>query len=424
VAATSDCVASTALASATGDVLLTLDERQEQLARSIGDGHRVFFGVAGSGKTLLLLARAKLLAEAGERRVLVLCFNKVLASWLRSVIAEGAITNPKHAAIEVLHFNAWASQILGSLGFLNDIAKEDRDGILGERLLNSLEQPGSKRYDSILVDEAHTFDPTWFKCCVQALGDEANGNLMIVSDGSQSLYRRDKFTWKNVGVIASGRTYSRRFRLHINYRSTRQILEAAWSVLQPIYQGGDGEAETVEDTFPVVTPDIARAGRSGPRPRLVKGVLGKNMICREIKDLRSQGYCAQDIALIYPKHADWTWLTAELLKGVRDELGKDSNIGAIWITETEKTKERFSASDRGVRILTAHSALGLEFKAVVIVGLDLFQYGNGGIQEDERKLLYVAMTRAQERLVLLHPQAASPMLREMQASGTVDTDGA
>ena len=131
----------------------------------------------------------------------------------------------------------------------------------------------------------------------------------------------------------------------------------------------------------------------------------------------SQGDCAQEIALIYRKHADW-------LKGVRDELGQDSNIGAIWITETEKTKERFSASDRGVRILTAHSALGLEFKAVVIVGLDLFQYGNGGIQEDERKLLYVAMTRAQERLVLLHPQAASPMLRELQDSDTVDTDGA
>jgi hypothetical protein len=429
VVATSDCVASTALASATGDVLLTLDERQEQLARSIGDGHRVFYGVAGSGKTILLLARAKLLAEAGERRVLVLCFNKVLASWLRSVIAEGVITNPKHAAIKVLHFHAWASQILGRLGFLEDIAEKDKDRILGERLLNGLEQPGSKRYDSILVDEAQMFDPTWFNCCVKALGDlangnGANGNLMIVSDGIQSLYRRNKFKWKDVGVNASGRTSSKKFHLDVNYRSTRQILEAAWSVLQPIYPGGGGEAETLEDTFPVVTPDIARAARSGPRPRLVKGVLDVNMICQEIRDLMSQGYCAQDIALIYRKHANGLCVTAELLKGVREELGQDSNIGAIWITETEKTKERFSASDRGVRILTAHSALGLDFKAVVIVGLDLFQYGNGGIQKEERKLLYVAMTRAQERLVLLHERWASPMLRELQDSDTVDTDGA
>jgi superfamily I DNA/RNA helicase len=415
---------STALASATGDVLVTLDAQQEQLARSIGDGHRVFFGVAGSGKTLLLLARAKLLAEAGEKQVLVLCYNKVLAAWLGSAIAESKIANPKHAAIEVLHFHAWATQILGSLGFLYEIERDAADRVLGERLLKGLEQPGSKRYASILVDEAHTFDPTWFKCCVNALRDPASGNLMIVSDGSQSLYKRDKFKWKDVGVNASGRTISKKFRLHVNYRSTREILEAAWSVLQPAYQGsgqGEGEAETVEDTFPVVTPNIAQAKHSGPRPRLVKRVFGVNAICGEIKDLVAQGYRPQDIALIYPKHSDRTWLTVELLEGVRDELGQDSKIGAVWITETKETKKHFSASDRGVRILTAHSALGLEFKAVVIVGLDLFHSTIRGVQEPERKLLYVAMTRARERLVLLHPPNESPMLREMQASGTVDT---
>jgi hypothetical protein len=423
-AATRGSVMSAALASATGDVLVTLDAQQEQLARSIGDGHRVFFGVAGSGKTLLLLARAKLLAEAGEKQVLLLCYNKVLAAWLGSAIAESKIANPKHAAIEVLHFHAWATQILGSLGFLDGI-KEGKDRVLGERLLKGLERPGSKRYASILVDEAHTFDPTWFKCCVNALRDPASGNLMIVSDGSQSLYKRDKFKWKDVGVNASGRTISKKFRLHVNYRSTREILEAAWSVLRPAYQGsgqGEGEAETVEDTFPVVTPDIAQAKHSGPLPRLVKRVLGVNAICGEVKDLMAQGFRPQDIALIYPKLSDRTWLTAELLKGVRDELDQDSKIGAIWITETKNTKKRFSASDRGVRILTAHSALGLEFKAVVIVGLDLFHSTIRGVQEPERKLLYVAMTRARERLVLLHPLDESPMIREMQASGTVDTD--
>jgi hypothetical protein len=43
--------------------LAVLDLRQERNARALGDGHRIVYGVAGSGKTVLLIARAKLLAE-------------------------------------------------------------------------------------------------------------------------------------------------------------------------------------------------------------------------------------------------------------------------------------------------------------------------------------------------------------------------
>src|SRR5262249_22288160 len=53
--------------------LEVLDAQQEQAARSLGSGHHVVFGVAGSGKTVLLLARARLLAaQEPARRVLFL----------------------------------------------------------------------------------------------------------------------------------------------------------------------------------------------------------------------------------------------------------------------------------------------------------------------------------------------------------------
>jgi len=39
--------------------LVVLDRRQENNARKIGEGHRIIYGVAGSGKTVLLIARAK-----------------------------------------------------------------------------------------------------------------------------------------------------------------------------------------------------------------------------------------------------------------------------------------------------------------------------------------------------------------------------
>ena len=46
------------------DVMRVMDLQQEQLARSLGDGHRVIHGVAGSGKTMILGYRAEYLAKA------------------------------------------------------------------------------------------------------------------------------------------------------------------------------------------------------------------------------------------------------------------------------------------------------------------------------------------------------------------------
>ena len=67
--------------------LVVLDLRQERNARAIGDGHRIVYGVAGSGKTVLLIARAKMLAEDPEKRVLVLCYNRLLAQHLATALA-------------------------------------------------------------------------------------------------------------------------------------------------------------------------------------------------------------------------------------------------------------------------------------------------------------------------------------------------
>jgi DNA helicase-2/ATP-dependent DNA helicase PcrA len=63
-------------------------------------------------------------------------------------------------------------------------------------------------------------------------------------------------------------------------------------------------------------------------------------------------------------------------------------------------------SEKGVSLMTLHSAKGLEFRTVVVAGLEngvLPHFNSQGAQEDveeERRLLYVGMTRARERLFL------------------------
>jgi hypothetical protein len=85
--------------------LKVLDLRQERNARAIGGGHRIVYGVAGSGKTVLLIARAKLLAEDPQKRVLVLCYNKLLAQHLTTALAGTS-------GVRVSTFHGWAFTVV------------------------------------------------------------------------------------------------------------------------------------------------------------------------------------------------------------------------------------------------------------------------------------------------------------------------
>ena len=60
-----------------------------RIALDLGSGHQVLQGVAGSGKSEVVAARARILADAFPSwRILVLCYKLRLASWLRARIFE------------------------------------------------------------------------------------------------------------------------------------------------------------------------------------------------------------------------------------------------------------------------------------------------------------------------------------------------
>jgi hypothetical protein len=81
------------------EILQVMDREQECLARAVGKGHRMVRGVAGSGKTLILVARARYLRECHpDWRILVVCYNRVLADWLRTKLGEDS-------RIEVMHYH-------------------------------------------------------------------------------------------------------------------------------------------------------------------------------------------------------------------------------------------------------------------------------------------------------------------------------
>ncbi|WP_232802285.1 nuclease-related domain-containing DEAD/DEAH box helicase [Alloalcanivorax mobilis] len=137
------------------DIVRVMDLQQEQLAKSMGDGHRVIHGVAGSGKTLILGYRCLHLARAVSKPILVLCFNITLAARLRSFIAEKGIEEK----VRVHHFHEWCGQQLKTY---------HADLIPGtapywEREVESVIQGVDKgqipraQYSAVMIDEGHDF---------------------------------------------------------------------------------------------------------------------------------------------------------------------------------------------------------------------------------------------------------------------------
>jgi hypothetical protein len=181
--------------------LTTLDLRQEGHARALGDGHRLVYGVAGSGKTVLLVARARLLSEQRpEAAILVLCFNVPLAAHLRRCLEDCK-------NVDVHHFDAWCKANGISRGWNPDESNTE----LGERLLQRLQsgQGDARRYDAVLIDEAQDFDPVWFRCVLEAMSDPNDGDLLIVGDRHQGLYGDRKIVWSELGIRAKGRSVSK-----------------------------------------------------------------------------------------------------------------------------------------------------------------------------------------------------------------------
>ena len=75
--------------------------------------------------------------------------------------------------------------------------------------------------------------------------------------------------------------------------------------------------------------------------------------------------------------------------------------------------------DEAVKILPMHSARGLQFRIVVLLWADLLPSPFKNRDDVDRGLLYVAMTRAEDMLVILH-SGSSPYVEELyRALGTV-----
>lgn len=373
------------------DLIRVMDLQQEQLARSLGEGHRVIHGAAGSGKTMILGYRCSHLAATSSKPILVLCYNSSLAGRLTQIMAERGLADRVH----VRNFHAWCREMLVSFHVdLPDesLGYEQKMAAMVENTIAGVDQGRIPRgqYAAVLIDEGHDFQPDWFRLVVQMV-DPGTNSLLVLYDDAQAIYQNSgrskaglNFSFASVGIQAQGRTTI----LRLNYRNTLEVLSVARAFASELLDG----REAGEDGVPMIAPQSA--GRRGAFPELICCASDweeRDLLVSHIRDEYASGRCYADMAIIYreKKHA------------ARMELAlAEAGIPYTSASSTRGRKQLYSAEDT-VKIVSMHSSKGLEFGLVLIPGLEDMPNRHGD-PADEARLLYVAMTRAIDRLVMTH----------------------
>lgn len=162
-------------------------------------------GCAGSGKTLLAVRRAAQLARRG-RRVLLLCFNLLLAERLRELVAD--LPTVRALAVNDLLLELLGRADDGSPDFWRRLA---RDALPAARAFAQ-----RRPCDAVIVDEGQDFSPAVWEA-VKALVPP-NADFLVFYDPAQNIFQRDlsalpAFPWPEA-------------TLTLNCRNTRAVFEA------------------------------------------------------------------------------------------------------------------------------------------------------------------------------------------------------
>ena len=309
-----------------------------------------------------------------------------------------------------------------------------------------------KHYDYISVDEYQDIDENQYKL-IRLLVPQ-DGNICVIGDPNQAIYGfrggNSKFFKSFTGDYTDVQTIT----LANNYRSTEGIVNASNQMIDSFETSAFDKNVYEKITIHTAPSESAEAEFI---VSTIESLIGGNSLF-SLDSARSEGYnenlSFSDFAILYRTSSQikpiiealersgmpYVKLSDDmlcdkkpvrtLLKELKENEPLDAQIKQAegieeyierFLTETAKrckTKNEFihevsllresdaldSRADR-IPLMTLHASKGLEFKCVFIAGLEngiipLYRAVTPEEIEEERRLLYVGMTRAKQRLFL------------------------
>ena len=269
----------------------------------------------------------------------------------------------------------------------------------------SLLQALRSRISMLLVDEYQDINLAQYRL-TRLLAGAGQPNLMVIGDPDQAIYGFRGADSEYFESIVQDFPEMKIIRLTRNYRSTEAILKASGQIISH-----NPDDERLPLTSEIKGPaKITTAALASPKAEAeyvvakIEQLLGGSSHYA-LDSGRTDGQGGEDvglgdIAVLYRIHA----LAPPLAEALVRAGLPFQQAGREELRETDGMN--FKAEK--ISLLTMHAAKGLEFKIVFLVGLeeDILPYRppakDPAVVEEERRLFYVAITRAQQRLFMTH----------------------
>ncbi len=310
------------------------------------------YGPAGTGKTLLAMHKARLLARQGMT-VLLTCYNKALGHHLRATLAD----EPR---VQAIHFHELCYEILGidpgnqSPPTEREAARRYWDEELAQRVLAVSGRHGPS-FDALVVDESQDFLPLWWRALDSLLIDPHRGIRYLFFDDAQRL-RSDAAPVQGADTALV---------LTTNWRNTQRI-HAHMCQVQPDLQVHHCVAPLgVPVEIEPIRPTLGKALR-----RVLGRILGDG------------GVQPADVVIL---------------------TGQSPNRSAVLEQDADLRPYRVTTGDEpgAVRLRGVQSFKGMEAPVVILTGLDHYP------PEKARLLHYIGASRAVNHLVVMGDATAA-----------------
>lgn len=373
-----------------------LDREQEQIAKRIPKGHFKLTGVPGSGKTIIVMARAiYLLKQNPTWKIKILTYNTQLKNTLEKMLEEKTQSirednfDPLNISIDTIH------SLARRISEVKIPEKKTKDFWKTELIEKALEK-AEPEYDAVFVDEYQDFEESWIRLALKICKKDIfknEENFFLAGDRVQSIYNKNgEPTWKHLGVNIVGKT---KF-LRTPYRS-KHIRFA----LRILAENSNAKKEIIEnyENF----SEIPKDEKQGIHFLSEKNTSSLVSILSEFqKNMRDN---LEEMMILVPGRKESNALK-ELLPS---SLTKDINFVA---SQWGRYKNKSIPQKNKILVTTYHSAKGMESKDCILLNVEKL-FTKKDTEKFAENLVFVGVTRASENLYI-HGNSSSEIFQKMK----------
>lgn len=425
-----------------------LDENQINIINKINKGEQLILACAGSGKSVLLIAKCfKAASMNPEKQFLITCYNDNLRSLYEWFIDKAGL---RAKNVKCMTFHVLCKTLLANNGY--NISYGDFDGWVDAAISRFNKGEIKERYYGIFIDEVQEFNSEWYKFCYNLLENkDSNDHLFVIcGDKTQKLknqQRHGKAPW-NVGEgYPNYRGGNKNIRIEKNYRNCIEINE----YINRFVSNAKKYLFSFQDNY-ALDPDMFLRGQSvthGYGVKLKHLNVQRNseeakLVIDSINEIHDKcGIPYDEIAVVmynsqYRAKIDG-WLDGQYnLESPLEYLLDQEGIPFCKMYSAEGEWASRYGSSGGVKLIKFASVLGLDFRAAIVCGIKPLGFYNRTKKPDLNKLvgqselftevldqihsdirnLYVACTRAKEvlHIILSEDKSESEYVRLLEES--------